>query len=105
MVTGNETLQTHIIWKTQKPKNGKNLSLLSSKRSSLPVLIMRNKRKPESRAPHSMMKIEATIWRALWWPEKARVMMAKMTKLVPPAKSDFGCQLFFAFGTSQISCL
>ena len=55
--------------------------------------MMRKRRKPERRAPQSMMKMEATIWRAWWWPEKARVMMARTTKLVPPAKSgeeDYG---------------
>ena len=34
-----------------------------------------------------MMKREATIWRALGRPLNARVMMAKTTKFVPPAKS------------------
>ena len=88
IVTGSETVQTQNIWNTQKPRNGKNLSRLSSKRSSLPVLIMRKRRNPESRAPQIMMKSESTIWRALWWPEKARVMIASTTKLVPPAKSE-----------------
>lgn len=81
---------TQNIWNTQKPKNGKNLSRLSSKRSSFPVLTILNSRKPESRAPQSIMKIDATIWRPLWWPEKARVIMARTTKLVPPAKSRNG---------------
>ena len=87
IVMGSETVQTQNIWNTQKPKNEKNLSRLSSKRSSLPVLIMRKRRKPESLAPQIMMKSESTIWRALWWPEKARVTIANNTKLVPPAKS------------------
>lgn len=63
-VTGNETVHTQIIWKTQKPRNGKNLSLLSSKRSSLPVFRIRKRRKPESRRPQTMMKSKTTIWRA-----------------------------------------
>lgn len=46
-----------------------------------------NNKKAESLAPHKMMKMEAIIWRALWWPENARVMMASTTKFVPPAKS------------------
>lgn len=46
-----------------------------------------NNKKAESLAPHRIMKMEATIWRALWWPEKARVMTASTTKFVPPAKS------------------
>jgi hypothetical protein len=64
-VTGNDTVQTQIIWNTQNPRNGKNLSRLSSNRSSLPVLMMRKSRKPESRSPQTMMKREHTIWRAL----------------------------------------
>ena len=39
-----------------------------------------------------MMKSESTIWRALWCPEKARVMIARTTKLVPPAKSRINDQ-------------
>ena len=87
IVTGRDTVQTQIIWNTQKPRKGKNLSRLSSNRSSLPVLMMRKRRKAESRAPQSMMNKETTICRAWWWPENARVMMARTTKLVPPAKS------------------
>lgn len=35
-----------------------------------------------------MMKMEAMIWRACGWvPDKQRVMMARTTKFVPPAKS------------------
>ena len=91
-VTGRETTQTQIIWKTQKPRKGKNLSRLSSKRSSLPVLRMRNSRKPDSRTPHSMMKMEGTICRACGLgPDKARVIIARTTKLVPPAKSGVSC--------------
>lgn len=86
-VTGNETVQTQTIWKIQKPRNLKKLSRLSSKRSSLPVLMIRKSRKAESRAPHAMMKSETTIWRAWWYPLKASVMMVRTTKFVPPAKS------------------
>jgi hypothetical protein len=39
-VTGNETVQTHSIWKIQREKKGKNLSRLSLKRVSVPVLRM-----------------------------------------------------------------
>ena len=49
--------------------------------------MIRKSRNPESLAPHAIMKRETTIWRALWVPEKARVMIARTTKLVPPAKS------------------
>lgn len=86
-VTGSETVQTQSIWKTQKPKKGKNLSLLSSKRSSLPVLRIRKRRNAESRAPQSMMKMDTTICRAWWVSLNARVMIARTTKFVPPAKS------------------
>lgn len=34
-----------------------------------------------------MRKREATSWRAWWWPLSDRVRMARMMKLVPPAKS------------------
>lgn len=37
IVMGRETVQTQSIWKTQKPRKGRNLLRLSSKRSSLPV--------------------------------------------------------------------
>ena len=86
-VTGKDTIHTQSIWNTQKPRNGKNLSRLSSNRSSLPVLMIRKRRKAESLAPHSIMKRETTIWRAFWVPLNARVMIARTTKLVPPAKS------------------
>jgi len=49
-----------------------------------------NNKKAESLAPHRIMKRVATIWRALWWPENASVMMASTTKFVPPAKSGIG---------------
>lgn len=87
IVTGSETIHTQSIWNTQKPRKGKNLSRLSSKRSSFPVLRILKRRKAESRAPHIIMKRESTIWRAWCWPENARVMIARTTKLVPPAKS------------------
>lgn len=107
-VTGKETVHTQNIWKIQKPRNLKNLSRISSKRSSFPVLRMRKRRKPESRAPQSMMKRDVTIWRAWCSPENdklethfsrvpsrlhcrargANVIIASTTKLVPPAKSN-----------------
>lgn len=94
MVTGKEQVQTQNIWKIQKPRNLKKLLRLSSKRSSLPVLRTRNNRKPERRRPHIIMKRETTIWRASGRPSaaelKARVIMARTTKLVPPAKSRDG---------------
>jgi hypothetical protein len=34
-----------------------------------------------------MMNMETMIWRASWVPEKARVIIARATKLDPPAKS------------------
>lgn len=87
IVTGRETVQTQSIWKTQKPRKGRNLSRLSSKRSSLPVFKIRNRRKPERRAAQSMINMDVTI--CLGWvePPMARVMMASQTKLEPPMKS------------------
>ncbi len=64
IVTGNEMIQTHDIWMTQNPRKEKNLPRILSKRSSFLVLRIRKKRKPDSRAPQSMMKREATICRA-----------------------------------------
>ena len=84
---GKETVQTQIIWKIQKERNLKKLSRLSSKRESEPVLMMRKRRKAESRKPQAMMKRESTICRAEWVGEKERVRIARRTKLVPPAKS------------------
>ena len=51
--------------------------------------MIRKSRKPESLAPQAIMKRETTIWRAFWVPEKAKVMIAKTTKFVPPAKSTY----------------
>ncbi len=87
IVTGKLTIQTHSICATQNPRNGKNLSRLSSKRSSLPVFKMRKSKKPDKRAPHSIMKMDVTIWRASVVPDKARVRIASHTKFVPPMKS------------------
>lgn len=86
-VTGRLTVHTHSIWNTQKPRNEKNLSRLSSKRSSLPVLRMRKRRKPESRAAHSIRKSDVTIDRAFVVSAQLRVRIAKTTKFEPPAKS------------------
>lgn len=33
------------------------------------------------------MKRETTIWRGVWFGLRARVIMARRTKFVPPAKS------------------
>jgi hypothetical protein len=64
------------------------LTRLSSKRSSFPVFRMRNSKKPDRRADHTMMKTEATMLRASpLFSLNARVSMANRTKLVPPAKS------------------
>ena len=86
-VTGKLTIQTHSIWATQNPRKGKNLSLLSSNRSSLPVLRIRKSKKPDKRVPQSMRKIDVTICLACVVPDMARVMIASHTKLVPPMKS------------------
>lgn len=61
MVTGRETSQTQNIWKIQKPRKEKNLSLLSSNRESLPVLRILKRRKPARRVAQSIMKSETTI--------------------------------------------
>lgn len=63
---------------------------MSSNRSSLPVLRMRKRRKPESRIPQTMTKRVAIIFRAGWILSVVpieRVRIARMTKFVPPAKS------------------
>jgi hypothetical protein len=88
-VTGKLTVHTQIIWKTQNPKNLKKSSLLSSNRSSFPVLRIRKRRNPESRTPQSITKRETTILRVWTLSEIPidRVIIARMTKLVPPAKS------------------
>jgi len=49
--------------------------------------MIRKRRKALRRKPQSMMNNETTIWRASWWPENAKVMIARTMKLVPPAKS------------------
>jgi hypothetical protein len=86
-VTGRLTVQTQTIWNSQKPRKGRNLSRLSSKRSSFPVRRMRKRRKPERRRAQMMRKREATIWRAWCWWLRERVRMERRAKLVPPAKS------------------
>lgn len=74
--------------KTQKPRKDQNLSRLSSKRSSLPVLMILNNKKPERRAAHAVMKTEATTLRVSpLFSLNDRVSIASKTKLVPPAKS------------------
>ena len=87
MVTGSETVQTHSIWNTQNPRNEKNLSRLSSKRSSLPVFKILNSKKPERRAAQSMIIIDVMICLALVEPPIASVIIANQTKLEPPMKS------------------